>query len=117
MFHSRKLNERINHIHERALKVFYKVFRLSFQELLQEDNSFNIHHRDLQNLVTEIFMVKNGLSPELMNDIFEFIEIPYSLRTTSHFRSRKIHSKDFDIKTPSYLVPNEYKTLAFIRSL
>ena len=34
--------------------------------------------------MTEIFEVKNGLLPELMNDVFEFIEKPYSLKTTSH---------------------------------
>ena len=93
MFHSRKLNERINHIHERALRIVYKDFNSSFQELLTEDNSLNIRHKNLQKLVTEIFKVKNGLSPELMNDVFEFIEKPYSLQTTSHFRSRKIRTK------------------------
>ena len=118
MFHSRKLNERINHIHERALRIVYKDFNSSFQELLIKDNSSNIHHRNLQKLVTEIFKVKNGLSPELMNDVFEFIEKPYSLRTTSHFRSRKIRTTKYGIETPSYLgpklwnlVPNEYKTI------
>ena len=77
----------------------------------------NIHHRNLQKLVTEIFKVKKGLSPELMNDVFEFMEKPYSLRTTSHFRSRKIHTTKYGIETP-YLghklwnfVPNEYKTI------
>ena len=30
--------------------------------------------------------VKIGLSPELMNDIFEFIEKPYSLQINSQFR-------------------------------
>ena len=118
MFHSRKLNERINHIHERALRIVYKDFNSSFQELLIEDNSLNIHHRNLQKLVTEIFKVKNGLSPELMNDVFEFIEKPYSLRTTSHFRSRKIRTTKYGIETPSYLdpkpwnlVPNKYKSI------
>ena len=61
LFHSRKLNERINHTHERALRIVYKDFNLSFQELLIEDNSLNIHHRNLQKRVTEIFKVKNGL--------------------------------------------------------
>ena len=60
MFHSRNLNERINHICERALRIVYKDFNSSFQELLAEDNSLNIHHRNLQKLVTEIFKVKNG---------------------------------------------------------
>ena len=105
MFRSRKLNERINHVHERALRIIYKDFNSSFQELLIKDNSLNIHHRNLQKLVTEIFKVKNGLSPELMNDVFEFIEKPYSLRTTSHFRLRKIRTTKYGIETPSYLGP------------
>ena len=53
-----------------------------------------------------------------MNDAFKFIEKLYSLRTTSHFRSRKIRTTKYGIETPSYLgpklwnlVPNEYKTI------
>ena len=68
--------------------------------------------------MTEIFKVKNSLSPELMNDVFEFIKKPYSLRTTSHFRSRKIRTTKYGIETSSYLGPklrnpnpNEYKTI------
>ena len=118
MFHSRKLNERINHIHENALRIVYRDFKLSFQELLIEDNSLNIHHRNLQKLVTKIFKVKNGLSLELINDVFEFIEKPYSLRTSSHFRSRRIRAIKYGIDTHFYLgsklwnfVSNENNTI------
>ena len=118
MFHSRKLNERINHIYESALRIVYKDFNLSFQVLLTEDNSLNIHSRNQQKRVNEIFKVKNGLSPELMNDVFEFIKKQYSLQTTSHFRSRKIRTTKYGIETLSYLgsklwnfVPNVYKTI------
>ena len=80
MFYRRKLSERINHIHERALRIVYKNFKSSFQELLFEDNSLNIHHRNVQKLVTEIVKVKNGLSPELMNDVLEYgVTIPNSM--------------------------------------
>ena len=72
----------------------------------------NIHHRNLENLVTE-----NNLSPELNNDVFKFIKKPYSLQATSHFRSRKIRTAKYGIETLSHLgsklwnlVPNEYKT-------
>ena len=110
MFHSRKLNERINHIHERTLRIVYKDFNSSFQDLLMEDNPLNIHLRKLQKFVTEIFKVKSGLSPELMNDVFEFIEKPYSLQTTSHFRSRKIVQQNMAQKHLLTLAPN-YGTL------
>ena len=54
MFHSRKQNHHINRIHERALRVVYKDYNSSFDELLEKDNSFKIHDRNLQKLVTEI---------------------------------------------------------------
>ena len=62
MFNSRKLNSRINHIHERALRLVYKDYTNSFDELLPKDNSFRIHHRNLQKLTLEIFKVKLGLA-------------------------------------------------------
>ena len=65
MFHPRKLNTRINHIHERALRLVYKDYTSSFDELLLKDNSYRIHQRNLQKLAIEIFQVKLGLAPEL----------------------------------------------------
>ena len=82
MFHSRALNNHINRIHERAL--VYKNSNLTF-ELLRKDNSFSIHHRNLQKLATEIDKVKNNLSPTLMKDIFTERVIPYDLRNMNPF--------------------------------
>ena len=48
MFHSRKLNNRINKIHERALRLVYKDYTSYFDDLLAKDNSFKIHQRNLQ---------------------------------------------------------------------
>ena len=81
MFHSRK-NYSYPWKGSKNSYFSHKDSNSSFQELRIEDNSLNIHPRNLQKLVNEIFKVKNGLSPELMNDNFEFIEKPYSLRTT-----------------------------------
>ena len=53
MFHSRRLNNRINHIHERALRIIYQDFSSSFKELLRKDSSLTIHKRNLKLLVTE----------------------------------------------------------------
>ena len=35
MFHRRKANSKINHIHESALRIVYKNNTLSFEELLK----------------------------------------------------------------------------------
>ena len=58
MFHSRVLNNKINRLHERAPRIVYKNSHLTFEELLLQDKSFSIHHRNLQRLATEMFKIK-----------------------------------------------------------
>ena len=50
MFHSRGLNNKINRIHERALRIKYIDKPSIFQELLEKDKSVPIHHRNVQKL-------------------------------------------------------------------
>ena len=59
MFHSRKINNRVNSLHERALKVVCRDYNATFSELLSKDKSVTIHQRNLQLLATEIFKTKN----------------------------------------------------------
>ena len=39
MFHSRPINNRIDHIDERALKIIYQDYNSSFKELLRKDKT------------------------------------------------------------------------------
>ena len=68
MFCGRKSNTRINHVHERALRIVYRNNRLCFNELLQIDKSYNIHHKNIQTLAIELY---KNLSNQIMHEIFE----------------------------------------------
>ena len=58
MFHSRRLlKNKINSIHERALRITYQDHISTFQQLLNKDNSVLIQHRNLQALATEMFKI------------------------------------------------------------
>ena len=50
MIHNRGLNNTINHIHERALRIVYNDYSSSFEDLLHKDKSVTIHQRNLQQL-------------------------------------------------------------------
>ena len=112
MFHSRKLNNRINNIHERALRLVYKDYTSSFDDLLATDNSFKIHQRNLQKLAIEIFKVKKGIAPAIMNNIFEFNDNPYSLRNdTAYFKSRNVQTVRYGIETASFVGPRIWNSI------
>ena len=66
MCHSRGLNNRMNNLHERALRIVYQDKKSDFETLLKNDKSVTIHVRNLHYLVTEVYKVKNNISPEIM---------------------------------------------------
>ena len=70
MFRSRRLNNKINSIHERALRITYQDHISTFQKLLNKENSVSIHHRNLQALATEMFKIHRSLSPDILREIF-----------------------------------------------
>ena len=108
MFCSRTLNNRINHLHERALRLVYKDATLSFEELLIEDKTFSIHHRNLQKLATEMYKVINNLSPSFMHIIFPLTTNPYGLRNKNTFKTTNIHSVYYGSETLEYRGPKTW---------
>ena len=66
MFHSKRLHNKTNSIHERALRITYVDNVSSFQELLEKDNSVSIHHKNIQVLATEMFKIFKNLSPDIV---------------------------------------------------
>ena len=70
MFHSREVNRKINHLHERSLCIVYRDYNSSFNDLLKKDKSVSIHDRNFQGLAVELFRVKENLSNAIMSYIF-----------------------------------------------
>ena len=69
MFCSRQLNRKINHIHERVLRMVYDDYISPFKELLRKDNSVSIHHKNIQLVATEMFKILNNISPPFMREL------------------------------------------------
>ena len=106
MFHSRKLNSRVNKLNERALRMVYQDYVSSFSELLEKDNLTTIHSRNIQLLVTELFKVKNGLSPPFMNEIFaENAQHYYDLRKKTEFKRNNVKTVYNGTETLTFLRP------------
>ena len=106
MFHgNRTLENRINRLHHRALRIAYNDFQSSFEELLQKDKSLTIHERNLQKLVTEMYKTKNDLAPTFMKNIFSVSENPVNLRKKVSFGSFNIKSVYNGLDTISFRGP------------
>ena len=105
MFHSRRLNNKINSIHERALRITYQDHISTFQELLNKDNSVSIYYKKLQALATEMFKIHWDLSPDILKEIFVLKISLYNLRRNNAFERRQVHSVYHGTESLSFLRP------------
>ena len=80
LYHSRSLNNRINRIHEHALRIVFSDYISSFDELINKSGSVRIHHRNLQFQAIKIYKALHNLSPSLMSELFQSKEVKYNLR-------------------------------------
>ena len=74
MFCSKKMNKKINRLHERALRIVYNNYRSTYEELLREDGSLSVHHRNIHCLATEMYKVRHDLCPPFIKDLFTYNE-------------------------------------------
>ena len=74
---NRSLNNKIDRLHERSLRLVYSDKTSDFRELLDKDGSASIHYQNIRQLATEMFKLSKGLFPEIVKGLFQFRnEIP-----------------------------------------
>ena len=96
MCHSRTLNNKINMINDRALRIVSNDYKSNFKELLERDPSFTIHERYIKYLAIEAYKVKSCLFPVIMNDVFQFGErSACELRRGNHLQRTNIQTVHF----------------------
>ena len=105
MFHNRTLNNRISKLQERPLRSVYEVITSSFDELLEKENTFTIHQRNIQKLAIKMCKVKHKIAAKLMCELFQETEHPYDLRNDHTFRTYNVKIVQYRTETLSFMGP------------
>ena len=87
------------------LRIVYKDYKSSFAELLSEDKSLTVHHRNVQKLAIEMYKVKNELCLKIMLDLFKEVTHSYNLRNSLICDSYRIKTVRYSTETITYLGP------------
>ena len=106
MCRTRANNGKINRLHERFLQIIYSDKQSSFEKLLEKDSSVSVHNRNLQILATEMYKIKNDLSPLIVTELFEQrTEQHCDLRKSSQFTIPPIRTWYHGLESFSFLGP------------
>ena len=74
------MNNKVNHIYERALRLVYSDYSSKFDELIKKNVSVSIPKSNIPKLAIKIDKFFNGLSPSIAKNSFQVnTNDPYSL--------------------------------------
>ena len=91
MFHDRKLYNKINKIHERAVRIIHKDSTSNFERPRTKSNSVSVHQMSLQLLLLiEIHRTINNLNPSFIAQVFVTNAEPYNLRDSTNLVSPQL---------------------------
>ena len=111
LLHGRQLNQKINKIQERALRITYKDTESTFNELLQKDCAVTIHTKNLQILMAEMYKTKNELNPSFMQEIFCENTNHYNLGNNNEFTQPRVRSVSYGTESIRLKGPQLWQTL------
>ena len=83
----------------------------SFDEQIEKAGPVTLHHRNLQQLATEIYKALNGVSSSLMTELFVIKECNYNLRKEVTLASNKPSSTKYGINSISHLSPKIWEQI------
>ena len=110
-FFSRTSNNMINKVHERALRVLLNDHESDFEILLQINNGVCNHHRNIQTLLIQIFKIKKGFAPSIMESILKGRNNTYNVRNFQKFETERKRTVYFGLETISYRSPQIWSLL------
>jgi hypothetical protein len=96
------------------LRIVYRDYESTFEELLKKDKSLTFHHRNIHQVAIEMFKAKHDLSPQFMKDIFKIDET----NSRHDFRRPNINSvkkgcrslRNFGPIVWNNMLPEKYKS-------
>ena len=80
-FYSRRTNNKINMLHESALRIVYDDNVSTFDQLFAMNKSFCFHHQNIQRLLIEIYKALPDISGNGLKELFVKRESTMSLRS------------------------------------
>ena len=123
MFCDRTLDNKINCIHEKTLRIASQNKIADVNTLLLESNSVSIHKRNLQLLMTGVYKAVQNINPSFMKEIFEQKDITHNLRNKMPMRTPKARTSSYGLESLSFLgfklwnnLPDDFKSIKTLAS-
>ena len=101
----------ITSIYEQYLRLIQQNYTSDFEVLFENANEKQVHQKCIELLMIEVYKYLNGLSPDIMSDIFKLRENTYNLRNFHIFESQNLRTKKFGLDSIAYRANQLWKNV------
>ena len=107
-----EVNNKINCLHQKALRMIYEDRTSSFDTLLEKDMSFFVYNRNIQQDALEMYKVTKGLAPTAISSFFLQFGNDRHIRSKSDFSVPQVNTVYFGQNSINYLGPLIWNSIA-----
>ena len=111
MFCTKHSIGRISSIHERYLRLIQQNYASDFEVLPENANEKPVHQKCIELFMIEVYKYLNGLSPDIMSDIFKVSENTYNPRNFHKFESQNPRPKKGGLDSIAYRASQLWKNV------
>ena len=111
MFRTRKVNHKINRLHERGLRALLNDENSTFNDMLAKSNDTTIHVKIIQKLMIEFYKYLYGLSAPIMKEVFIKGILKYNLRNCRDTPLSNPKTNKYRTDTVAYKASQLWNTL------
>ena len=112
MFYGKVVSERIDRIHERALRAVYNDFSSSFSQLLSKGDHVTVHQKNLKTLCLKVFKAINGYSPKFINSMLTEKLLHHDLRIQNLLNLPKTSTITYGLHSFTYRSTSTWNTIS-----
>ena len=102
-FCGKKRNNMVEKIQERALRIVFKDYSSSYEELLCENGIESMLMKRLRTLILEAFKSMTGVNSNCLNEMFQRKEHSFKFRSHVKLEQRKCDTTTYGLRSISYL--------------
>ena len=110
-FCGKQNNAKLEKLQERALRIIYKDYKSTYDELLISSKNTTILISHLKIVTLGVFKYIHSLNPPCTNGLFQIKETPYSMRNTLKIAQHMKKTTTFGLRSISYLGPKIWNDL------
>lgn len=111
MFSSKANLDKMDKTNKRAMRFLTNDHESNYEDLCKQEKQLNVYRKCIKAVAIQMFKIKNGLSPDYVNELFTRREVNYEMRDSNNFNIPRYKTVKYGKRSLIYYAPKLWTNL------